>query len=91
MKRVRTQFEASLLMSKESTNSRSQRLGSDILSYNRLISDQEILEKISAVKKSDITKLAQKIFFSSKPTFAAIGCVKEIMEYEKITKKLKTM
>jgi hypothetical protein len=49
LQRVRTQFEASLLMSKESTNSRSQRLGSDVLSYGRLISDKEILDKVPDV------------------------------------------
>lgn len=78
LKRVRTQFEASLLMSKESTSSRMQRLGSDILSRDRLILDKEVLKKISAVKKSDIIRVANEIFVDSKPTFAAIGKVKEI-------------
>jgi len=77
LKRVITQFEAGLLMSKESTSSRMQKLGGDILSYNRIISHDEIKEKISLVKKSNITKLAQEIF-SSKPTFAAIGKVKAV-------------
>ncbi len=75
LKRVRTQFEASLLMAKESTSSRMQKLGSDIFSKNRIISDREIMEKVLAITKSDITKLAETIFYSSKPTFAAIGKV----------------
>jgi predicted Zn-dependent peptidase len=78
MKRVKTQFEAGLLMTKESTSSRMQKLGSDILSLGRIISDQEIIEKVSAVKKSNITNLAQEIFTGSKPTFAAIGKVKNV-------------
>ncbi len=78
LQRVRTQFEASLLMAKESTSTRMQRLGGDILSYDRLLSDQEVIKKILAVKKSDVTKLAEKIFTGSKPTFAAIGKVKSI-------------
>jgi predicted Zn-dependent peptidase len=89
LQRVRTQFEASLLMSKESTNSRSQRLGSDVLSYGRLISDKEILDKVFSVKKSDVTKMAEKIFSNSKPTFAAIGKVKDVISYEKILKELR--
>lgn len=75
LERVRTQFQASLLMAKESTSSRMQRLGGEILSHDRLISDAEVMKKVLAVKKSDVTKLAEKIFFSSKPAFAAIGKV----------------
>lgn len=86
--RVRMQYEASLLMSKESTHSRSQRIGGDILAYDRLISDKEVMDKILSVKKSDIIKLAEKIFFSSKPTFAAIGKVKDVMSYDKLSSKL---
>jgi predicted Zn-dependent peptidase len=82
--RVHNQFEAGLLMAKESTSSRMQKLGGDIFAHNRIISDKEIMEKILAVKKSDITKLAEKIFSSSKPTFAAIGKVKDVVKYEKI-------
>ena len=75
LQRVRNQFEASLLMAKESTSSRMQRLGGEILAHDRLISDQEVMKKILAVKKSDVTNLAEKIFTKSKPTFAAIGKV----------------
>ncbi len=76
--RVRTQFEASLLMAKESTSGRMQKLGGDILAYDKIISDKEVLEKVFAVKKSDVTKLAEKIFTGSKPTFAAIGKLKSL-------------
>lgn len=86
--RVRTQFEASLLMAKESTSGRMQKLGGDIFAYNRIVSDKEILEKVMAVSKQDIINLAQKVFTSSKPTFAAIGKVKEVMSYDELTKCL---
>lgn len=81
--RVRSQFQASLLMAKESTSSRMQKLGIDILSHDRVISDQEIIKKISSVKKSEIVNLAQEIF-TSKPTFAAIGKVKNLKQKVKI-------
>ncbi|NBV05784.1 MAG: insulinase family protein [Proteobacteria bacterium] len=84
LQRVRNQFEASLLMAKESTSTRMQKLGNDILSYDRLIDDKEILEKVLAVKKSDIKKIAEKIFTNSKPTFAAIGKVSQVLQYSKI-------
>lgn len=78
LQRVANQFEAGLLMAKESTNSRMQRIGGEILGHGRLISDSEIKEKIANTSKKDVTDLAQNIFNNSKPTFAAIGKVKEV-------------
>lgn len=78
LKRVKTQFSASLLMSKESSSSRMQRLGADVLAYDKVKSAKEIMDQINAVKKSDITNLAEVIFTKSKPTFAAIGEVDKI-------------
>ncbi len=78
MQRVKSQFEASLLMAKESTSSRMQKLGSDILSLNRIIADKEVIKEVSQVGKNDLQKLAKKIFNSSSPTFAAIGKVKNL-------------
>jgi len=78
LKRVKTQFEAGLLMAKESTSARMQKLGNDILSLGKIQTDFEIRKKITAVKKSDVANLAQKIFVGSKSTFAAIGKISVI-------------
>lgn len=86
MERVRTQFEASFLMAKESTSTRMQRLGSDIFSYGRLMSDEEILQKVYAVKKADITRVAKEIFNSAEMSFAAIGKVGKVSELGEIKK-----
>jgi predicted Zn-dependent peptidase len=86
MTRVHTQFEAGLLMAKESTSTRMQRLGGDIFSYGRLVGDEEILKKVAAVRKSDVARVASEIFSGSKPTFAAIGKVGKVMEIGKIKK-----
>jgi predicted Zn-dependent peptidase len=80
IQRVKTQFEASLLMSKESTSARMQKLGSDILAFDRIISQKEILEKVEQVQKSDITKIAKQLFSSDKTTFAAVGKVKNVKD-----------
>ncbi len=79
LERVKTQFCASLKMAKESTSSRMQKLGSDILLFNKTYSDEDIVEKFKHITKKDITKIAQQIF-SSKPTTAMIGKVKKIEE-----------
>ncbi len=76
--RVRNQFEASLLMAKESTSSRMQKLGGDILAFDKLIDDKQIMQKVNQYSNSDISNLAQKIFNNSKQSFAAIGEVKNL-------------
>jgi predicted Zn-dependent peptidase len=82
--RVKTQFQAGLLMSKESTSSRMQKLGSDIISYNKIISDKEIISKIRKITEKEISQLASKIFINTKTTFSAIGNVKNIKSFSKI-------
>lgn len=81
MQRVITQFEAGLLMSKESTSSRMQKLGNDLLIFNRLINDDEMIEKLKKINLTKLTDLANNIFFGSKPTMAVIGEVKKINEF----------
>ena len=87
LKRVITQTRAGLLMAKESVISRSQKIGGDILAFNRILFEEEILETISAISKKQITDFANKMISSSKPNFAAIGKVKDISDYQTITKK----
>ena len=79
LKRTKTQFCASLKMAKESTSSRMQRLGSDVLLFQKAHSDEEIIEKFQHITKKNIVQIAQQIF-SSKPTTAMIGKVKKIEE-----------
>ncbi len=87
LKRAITQSKANLLMMLESTNSRSQKLGNDILCYGRIIDHSEIIEKISAITKKDLTNFAAKIISGSKPTFSAIGKVKGLPKYDKTAQK----
>ena len=78
LNKVVTQYEAGLLMAKESTSSRMQKLGGDILAYQRVITDEELINKISSLRKSDVGEVAKEIFESSTLTFAAIGEVNKI-------------
>jgi predicted Zn-dependent peptidase len=86
--KVINQFEASILMSKESTSSRMQKLGGDILCYNRYIDSNEIIDKIKNISKKELIELANNIFFGSKPTVAMIGNKSSLMEYSQIVSKL---
>ena len=75
MQKVQTQFLAGLAMAKESTNSRMQRIGSDILDYNKIYSDQELINEFNNNTKLDVINLASQIF-ASQPTLAVLGEVK---------------
>jgi predicted Zn-dependent peptidase len=82
--RIKTQFKASLKMAKESTSSRMQRLGSDIILFNKTYSDDQIIDKFKDITKKEIIDIAQKIF-STKPTTAMIGKISKIKENIKIS------
>jgi predicted Zn-dependent peptidase len=75
MQKVQTQFLASLAMAKESTNSRMQRIGNDILDYNKIYSDQELIDEFMSINKQAVYDIAQQIF-STKPTLAVLGDIK---------------
>ncbi len=75
MQKVQTQFLAGLAMAKESTNARMQRIGNDILDYNKIYTDQELIEEFNSNTKLDINNLASQIFADS-PTLAVLGEVK---------------
>jgi predicted Zn-dependent peptidase len=84
LKRVITQTKAGLLMARESVISRSQKIGGDIFAYDKIISEEEILEKISAISKKQITDFAKNMIGNSKHNFSAIGKVKNLVDYDKI-------
>ncbi len=75
--RAKSQLTAGILMSSESNNNRSQKIGSDILIHNRVRPYDEIVKNILDINKKDVINLAQDIFSSNK-TFSAIGKVKNI-------------
>ena len=81
LQRVITQFQASLLMAKESTSSRMQRRGIDIISLNKIVSDREINFELAKVSLKNLTDFAQEIFYNSKPTTAMIGKVKAVKNF----------
>jgi predicted Zn-dependent peptidase len=81
LQRVITQFQASLLMAKESTSSRMQRRGIDIISLNHIVSDAEIHEQLAEVSLKNLTDFASEIFYKSDPTIAMIGKVKKVKNF----------
>ncbi|MBR7158323.1 MAG: insulinase family protein [Alphaproteobacteria bacterium] len=85
--RAKAQMKANILMSLESSSSRCDKNARQMLIFNRLLTSEEMREKIEAVSAGDVLQVAARIF-SSEVTFAALGRVKELKEPEAIRKDL---
>jgi predicted Zn-dependent peptidase len=81
--RAKNQVKSSLIMSLENTNSRCQKLGNNILNYNKIISNKDIINKINNINIDELINYSSNLV-KQKPTFTAIGKVENIMDYKKI-------
>ena len=85
---AKTQIKSHVLMRAENIATHAEMNGLNMLTYGRIISKSEVVKKISSVQKEDVLKTAKEIF-SSTPTFAALGPIKKVPDYDKITELLK--
>jgi predicted Zn-dependent peptidase len=72
LNRAKAQFRASLLMSLESTGSRSEQLARQIQVHGRVIPTEETKAKIAAVTIEEVQEAAAAAF-RARPTLAALG------------------
>jgi len=71
--RARAQIRAHLLMSNESPSARSGQNARQLLLFGRLITNEELMERLNAISPQRISDLAERLFFQSSPTIAAVG------------------
>jgi len=86
--RAKTKIKAALLMNLESTSDRFENLAYQLVTYGRVIPEQEIIAGIDKVTKQDIERVALQIF-RGEPTFTALGHVKNIMGIDDIKNLLR--
>ncbi len=86
--KVKTQFESSILMAKESTSGRMQKLGNNLLDFGKYIDSNHILSEVNKITVEQLQGLACEIFFSNKPSFAMVGNKNSAMSFDEITTKL---
>ncbi len=86
--RAIAQSKASLLMSRESTNSRSDQLGNQMLAHGHPISEADQLKALDAVDHGALTAMARQIF-ASPLSLAAIGPVSHLESYDRIADRLR--
>lgn len=87
LERAKNQLKASLIMSRESTNARSEQLAQNLLVMKRHIPMTEIIAEVDKVTTHDIMKLAKNIL-STPLTFTALGAIEHVEGYDKIQERL---
>jgi predicted Zn-dependent peptidase len=73
LNRAKTQIKGSLLLAQESVLQRMHRLGKSELVYHRLITSEEILEKIAVLTEDDVQSFAREIFNPDRATITVLG------------------
>lgn len=72
------QLKGSLFMGLETVNSRMNKLGRSLLSYDRVITPEENVEDLAKVTLEDVQKLTKEMFCKEKLQITVLGAVKEI-------------
>ena len=85
--RARAQIKASLLMSLESTMSRAEQLGQQMLIFGRPVPAEEVVARIDAVDAATVRRVADRLF-RAPPTLAALGPVSRLESYDAIRARI---
>ncbi len=85
--RVKAQLKASLLMGQESMTSRADTVARTLIHRECVYDQDDIIAKIDALTRADVTHVASRIF-SSKPTLTAIGPLGQLMGFETLASGL---
>lgn len=85
--RAKALVRADLLMGKESVMRRAEVLGNQILSYNKPIPAEKLLERLLSVTQDDVKAAARKIF-TPKLILTALGPLDELEDYKHIRARL---
>jgi len=87
IQRARSQIKASILMSLESTASRCEQRARQLLVYGRTLTTEEVVEKVEAVDRAAVLKVAKRLT-SGKPTLTALGPIDNVPSYDELASKL---
>ena len=85
--RGKQSLKASLMMSRESSNTRCRSAANHLLNFNRIIEPSETLSKIDSVTKESVERIAKQIM-KGKITISSIGPIKNLEKVEQIQSRL---
>jgi predicted Zn-dependent peptidase len=82
--RARAQLKAGLLMSLESPTSRCEQIAAHLFAYGRVLTPDEIIKKLDAVDVKAVSRVAEGVLKSGRPSVAALGPVKRLESYDRL-------
>ena len=82
--RARAQMKAGLMMSLESTTSRMEQLGRQMMIFGRPLPHTEIMEKIDQVDDVAVMRYMDRLLTDNKLSLAAVGPLSHLEDYDKI-------
>ncbi len=82
--RARAQLKAGLLMSLESSGSRTEQLGRQMLIYGRPLGVDELVERVEAIDAARVREVTRRIVGGGKPAVAAMGPIGGLASYDMI-------
>ncbi len=85
--RAIAQLRAGVLMARESSLSRCERLAHQILVFGRPLGSDEIIARIEAVDEAALLRLSARLL-ESRPTLAALGPVGRVEPFERLAARL---
>jgi predicted Zn-dependent peptidase len=86
--RAKAQLRAGIVMSLESSHSRSEQLAGQVRIYGAAVPIEELQSRIAAVTEADVMRVISRIL-SSVPTIAAIGPIKALESYGDVSARLR--
>jgi predicted Zn-dependent peptidase len=84
VRRARAQLKAGLLMSLESSSSRAEQLGRQMLIYDRPLETDELIAAVDAVDAAAVRRVAKRVVSGGRPTVAALGPISQLENYDRI-------
>ncbi|MGR6466508.1 M16 family metallopeptidase [Rhizobium sp. PAMB 3182] len=90
IERARAQIRAQLLMGQESPAARAGQMARQMMLYGHLITNQELMDRLSNITTDRLTDLAGRLFFDTVPTLSAVGQLTSLASLDEIAASLST-
>ncbi|MTI18657.1 insulinase family protein [Rhodobacteraceae bacterium RKSG542] len=91
VQRAQAQIKASLLMALESPTARAGQIARQMMIHGRIISVEELTERVNAVTSEQIRRVAAKMFSSGAPTLVHVGPKSDILTHEQVKEVLSSI
>ena len=86
--RSRAQMRAGLLMAQESPGARASQIGRQLLLFDRVMPNEELLDRLSAIDATRLRDLAGRLFQNTPLTVSSVGPVRHLASRDEIARSL---